>query len=65
MQKRPKIPNQRRSVHEQLERHSGVLAVILLYEVPYDEAYGSDYEGCEDVGGVPGELLAAPDEADD
>jgi hypothetical protein len=65
MHEGPEIPNQRRAVHEQLERHRGVLAIILLDKVPYDEAHGSDDERREDVRGVPCELLAAPDEAHD
>jgi hypothetical protein len=44
---------------------SGVLAIILLNKVPYNEIYSSDYESSEDVCGVPCELLAAPDEAYD
>jgi hypothetical protein len=65
MHERPEIPNQRRAVHEQLERHRGVLAIILLDKVPYHEADGSDDERGEDVRGVPCELLTAPDEAHD
>ena len=62
MQECPQIPNECHAVHEQLEWHSGLLAIILLYKVTYNETYSSDYE---DVCRVPGELLADPDKAEE
>ena len=57
------ISNQGRAIHEQFEWHSWVLAIVLFNKVPYHKAHAANDERCEDVGGVPGKLLATPDEA--
>ena len=64
MRERGEITNDGGAIHEQLERHRRVWAVVLLDEVPHDKPDAADDEGREDVRGGPGELLAAPYEAD-
>jgi hypothetical protein len=65
MDERRRIPDQRRPIRQQLERHRRMTDEVSFDEVPEDEAAGADDEGREDVGRVPGEGLAAPDETDD
>ena len=60
-----KIADHGRAIHEQLERHRLVFAVIFFNDVPCDKAQGTYDERCKDVGGVPGILLTTPDKADD
>jgi hypothetical protein len=65
MHKGRRIPNERRPIRQQLERHRRMADEVSFDKVPEDEAAGADDEGREDVGRVPGEGLAAPDETDD